>query len=273
MKEPGRSAHGSGFMPELPESDAMRLVIERDCLHRTIEAVELGENTSYIDLPGSNSRSRLTGKRFTTTYRHGKFIFAGSKSGPWMMVHLGMTGKLIAFDAPADPPDHTKLLIRFEGDRRLAFRCPRKLGRVAIVDDPQEFVAEGGYGPDALKIGHDAFVETIGSTRGAIKSALMNQNKLAGIGNLWSDEVDFQLGIDPERRADDIAQDILSEMHETMRTILRAVLDTEATYSRLPDDWLIRHRKKGAACPRCEGTIAAKKVGGRTAYYCPSHQK
>lgn len=260
-------------MPELPESDVARLVIERECLHRTIESVELGEDTSYIDLPGGNERQRLVGRQFTQTDRHGKFIFAGSKSGPWMVVHLGMTGKLIAYDAPEEPPDYTKLLIAFEGSRRLAFRCPRKLGRVAIVDDPEQFVKEGRYGPDAMKIDRDAFVETIGTSNSAIKSALMNQRKLAGIGNLWSDEIDYRLGLDPERTASELSEECLADMHAIMRDLLKATMDVEADYSRLPGDWLVRNRNEGADCPRCGGTIARKKVGGRSAYYCQSHQK
>ena len=259
-------------MPELPESDAMRGVIEAECLNRTIAAVDLGDDTSYIDLPGDNERQRLVGHQFTQTDRHGKFIFAGSKTGPWMVVHLGMTGKLLAFDAPDDAPEYTKLLITFEGDRRLAFRCPRKLGRVAVVDDPDSFIADGGYGPDALAIDRDTFVETIGNSRAAIKSALMSQKKLAGIGNLWSDEIDFQLGLHPEARANELGEGCLRDMHAAMRSIMNAVLDTKATYSKLPDDWLIRHRKKGADCPRCDGTIVTTKVGGRTAYYCDTHQ-
>ena len=259
-------------MPELPESDAMRLVIERECLNRTIEAAALGSDTTYIDLPGDHERARLVGRQFTETRRHGKFIFAGSKTGPWMVVHLGMTGKLVAFDAPDEPPDYTKFLVTFEGDRRLAFRCPRKLGRVAITDDPDKFIADGGYGPDALQIGEDEFVAVIGSTNGAIKSALMAQKKLAGIGNLWSDEIAFKLGIDPEATATDLSQDCLHDMYDTMRAVLRGVLATEATYSKLPEDWLIRHRKEGAECRRCGGEIAKKKVGGRTAYFCAKHQ-
>ena len=259
-------------MPELPESDMARRVIENDCLNRTIESVEPGDDVTYIELPGDNERKRLVGHQFTQTHRHGKFIFAGSKSGPWLVVHLGMTGKLIAFDAPDDPPDYTKLLIAFEGDRRLAFRCPRKLGMARVVDDPADFITEGGYGPDALEISESDFIETIGKTNGAIKSALMSQKKLAGIGNLWSDETCFQLGLNPETKASSLEEACLAEMHGKSQAILRAVLDTGARYKRLPDDWLIRHRKQDRECPRCGGTIAKKKVGGRAAYYCQKHQ-
>lgn len=260
-------------MPELPENEAQRLLLERECLHRTIEAVELGDDVTYIELPGDNERARLVGRQFTETRRHGKNIFAGSKTGPWMTVHLGMTGKLVAFDSPGDPPDHTKLLIRFEGDRRLAFRCPRKLGHIRVIDDPDSYIEQEELGPDALAIGCDEFVETFGKTRSAIKSALMKQDKMAGVGNLWSDETLFQAGIHPEARADELGDHRLSDIFETMRSVLKAVVAVEAHYKQLPEDWLIRHRKKGAECRRCGGTIVSEKVGGRTAYFCDKHQK
>ena len=259
-------------MPELPENEAQRLLLEREVLNRTIEAVELGDDVTYIELPGDNERGRLVGRQFTETRRHGKNIFAGSKTGPWMTVHLGMTGKLVPFDAPDAPPDHTKLLIRFEGDRRLAFRCPRKLGHVRVIDDPDAYIESEGLGPDALEIGEDAFVETFGKTRSAIKSALMKQEKMAGVGNLWSDETLFQCGIHPEARANELGEETLRKLFSTMRDVLQGVVAEEAHYSELPDDWLIRHREKDADCRRCSGTITSAKVGGRTAYFCDEHQ-
>ncbi len=260
-------------MPELPENEAQRLTLERECLNRTIEAVELGDNVSYIELPGGNERARLIGRQFTETRRHGKNIFAGSKTGPWMTVHLGMTGKLIPFDAPDETPDHTKLLIAFEGNRRLAFRCPRKLGHIRIIDDPDEYIGDQKLGPDALEIEKSDFVEIIGTTRSAVKAALLKQDKMAGIGNIWSDEMLFQCGIRPETRADKLDEKTLGASHETMQRILRTVIDTKADYKALPNNWLIRHRKKGEECRRCEGRIDHAKVGGRTAYFCNQHQK
>ena len=240
-------------MPELPEAESNRLRIERDCLNRTIEAAEHGEDTSHIELPGDNEAARLVGHQFTQTHRHGKLIFAGSKTGPWIGVHLGMTGSLRPFDEEGGPPDYAKFVIRFEGDRRLAFRCPRKLGWVRVLDSPDEEIERIGFGPDALEISRDAFVETIGSSRGAIKSALMAQKKLAGIGNLWSDEILFRLGIGPERKGNELDESTLAKMYEEMRHALETVVGTQADYSKLPDDWLIRHRQQGAQCARCGG--------------------
>lgn len=260
-------------MPELPENEAQRLELERECLNRTIEAIELGDDTSYIELPGDNERARLIGHQFTETRRHGKNIFAGSKTGPWMTVHLGMTGRLVPFDAPEDPPDHTKLLIRFEGDRRLAFRCPRKLGHVRVIESPEGYIAQEELGSDALSIDKDEFLEVFGSTRSAVKSVLMKQQKMAGVGNLWSDETLFQAGIHPEARTDELGEEKLVKIFTIMHSVLQAVVKVEANYKQLDEKWLIRHRSEDADCPRCEGTIRKKKVGGRTAYFCEKHQK
>lgn len=259
-------------MPELPENEAQRRLVERECLHRTIERVELGEDVTYITLPGDNERARLVGRQFTETRRHGKNIFIGSKTGPWMAVHLGMTGRLIPFDAPDDPPSKTKLLVRFEGQRRLAFRCPRKLGKIRIIDDVDAFIEEQGLGPDALIISRKQFSNALGDSRSPIKAALMDQGKLAGIGNLWSDEVLFQTGIAPTISADALGEDRLENVRRAMQEILKTVVATDATYAELPDDWLIRHREKGRPCPRCSGRIANAKIGGRTAYFCTKHQ-
>lgn len=259
-------------MPELPEAEANRRRIEDCCLHRTIEEAVLGDDTSYIELPGDNELGRLAGRQFTETQRHGKLIFAGSKSGPWICVHLGMTGKLLPYDAPDDPPEYTKFLVRFEGDRRLAFRCPRKLGWVRVIDSPKEEIARIGFGPDALEISEKDFIEIIGTTNGTIKGALMAQKKLAGIGNLWSDEILFQTGISPEKTASDLTPSQLKQMYVIMRAVLTGVCETNADYSQLPRDWLIANRKQGADCPRCDGKIVKDKVAGRSAYHCDSHQ-
>jgi len=259
-------------LPELPEAEASRRAVEEQCLDRTIEDAAPGANVTYIELPGNNERRRLIGQRFTLTRRHGKMIFAGSKSGPWIGVHLGMTGKLVPYDEGEDPPRDPKFIIRFEGERRLAFLDRRKLGWLKVIDDPDAFIAAEGYGPDALAIAQDAFAQVIGGTNGAVKSALMDQRKLAGIGNLWSDEILFRTGIAPAHTASDLSDAKLAELFGAMREVLESVTDTCMDYAQLPDDWLIKNRKKGARCPSCGGRIESTKVGSRTAYYCPEHQ-
>ncbi|RYH04318.1 Fpg/Nei family DNA glycosylase [Salipiger sp. IMCC34102] len=258
-------------MPELPESDAARRRIADQCLNRTIEGFDLGE-VSHVELPSKAERDRLVGTQFSTTRRHGKYIFAGTKGGPWLHVHLGMSGSLRVWEEGEAEPDFARLTIRFEGGRRLSFHDPRKFGVLALVEDVDAFIEDKGLGPDAMQIGDNAFADVIGSTRGAIKSALLLQSKLAGIGNLWSDETLYRCGVLPDARACDLEAATISHLHRAMQDIMGLVMDKNADYSQLPQDWLIHHREAGAACPRCGGTIAKKTVGGRTAYHCPEHQ-
>ena len=258
-------------MPELPEAEAARQRIEEGALNRTIEAVELGE-TTYMDMPSEAERKRLIGTQFTRTRRHGKYIFVGSKDGPWLHIHLGMAGSIRVLGKGEADADFIRFTVVFEGGHRLHFRDPRKFGRVELIEDVDAFIEGKGLGPDALTIGDNAFATRVGGTRGAVKSALLSQKKLAGIGNLWADETLYRTGIDPEARACDLATARIGDMHRASRDILQAVVDTGADYSKLPGDWLIHHRRAGDDCTRCDGTIDKKTVGGRTSYFCAGHQ-
>ena len=258
-------------MPELPEAEAARKRIADGALHRTIEGFALGEVT-HMDLPSEEERGKLIGTQFSRTHRHGKYIFVGSKEGPWLHIHLGMASSIRVLDAGEELPKFIRFTVEFEGGQRLHFRDPRKFGHIQLVEDLEAFIEGKGLGPDALTIGDNAFATNVGGTKGAVKSALLSQKKLAGVGNLWADEALYRTGIDPESRAVDLKVSRIADLHRAVREILQAVVDTDATYSELPSDWLIHHREAGENCTRCNGTIQKKTVGGRTSYYCPDHQ-
>ncbi|MEM8653980.1 MAG: DNA-formamidopyrimidine glycosylase family protein [Pseudomonadota bacterium] len=258
-------------MPELPEAEAARQRIADGALHRTIKDIALGDVT-HMDMPGKAARNRFVGTQFTRTHRHGKYIFVGSKDGPWLHIHLGMAGSVRVMEAEETEAKYIRLTVTFEGGTRLHFRDPRKFGHVQVVEDVDAFIADKGLGPDALSIGDNAFAQAVGGTRGAVKSALLSQKKLAGVGNLWADEALYRTGIDPEAVARDLPSEKVQDLHGAVRSILQTVVDTRATYAKLPGDWLIHNRSEGAGCTRCDGTIMKKTVGGRTSYHCPGHQ-
>ncbi|KAA9007029.1 Fpg/Nei family DNA glycosylase [Histidinibacterium aquaticum] len=259
-------------MPELPECEQNRRRVEAGALNRTITAVRLGNDTKSVDLPGAEERSRFEGRQFTEARRHGKAIFAGSATGPWIAVSLGMTGSLRVWDEADGPPDYTRITFEFEGGARLGFRCPRKLGSVTVIEDPDRYIEETGLGPDALEASAETLADRLGTGKGAIKSALMSQKKIAGIGNLWSDEALFQCGIAPDAETGSLSDDQRLKLTRTAQDVMQTILDIDTDYSRIPDDWLKPHRTAGADCPRCGGTIEKMTVGGRTAHYCNRHQ-
>jgi len=259
-------------VPELPEAEANRARIAEGALNRTIAAVELGTDTTHVELPGRAARERLVGRRFSEARRHGKLVFAGSDAGPWIAVHLGMTGFLSVHEVEEEAPAYARILFAFEGGRRLAYRCKRKLGWVRVVEDPGAFVAREGYGPDALEIGREDFAARLGGGRGGAKSALMNQKTLAGLGNLWSDEVLFRAGVSPKARTGELIRSRLDALYDEMREGLETALSVGSDYAALPGEWLLHRREAGAECPRCGGEIAKETVAGRSAYFCLRHQ-
>ncbi|ROU02890.1 DNA-formamidopyrimidine glycosylase family protein [Histidinibacterium lentulum] len=257
-------------MPELPECEANRRRVEDGALNRTITGFSEG-NVTHLDLPTPSERKRLEGRQFTEARRHGKLIFAGSATGPWISVHLGMTGWLDCVDGSFEPPNWGHFVICFEGDRRLVFHNRRKLGWMKVIDDPATYLDDTGVGPDAMEMGENAFVDMLGKSRGAIKAALMDQKKIAGIGNLYSDETLYQVGISPKAKGSDLDAATLKKVHSALCDVLDTLLAANDG-GPVPKDWLRHRREAGAACGLCDGTIRKATVGGRTAFYCSEHQ-
>jgi formamidopyrimidine-DNA glycosylase len=187
-------------------------------------------------------------------------------------MHFGMTGALAIYGEAGQEPGHARLVLDFADGGHLAFDDQRRFGRLELADDPDAHVEAAGLGPDALAIPRETFAARVCGGRGMIKPALMDQEKIAGIGNVWSDEILFQAGIAPERRADTLDGDALARLHATMRRVLRRAAEAGGDPARLPRDWLAPHRGADGTCPRCGGALVARKVSGRTAHLCPRCQ-
>lgn len=261
-------------MPELPDVETFKRYLDVTALHQRIGSVEV-----EADILGRVSRRRLSsalqGGALEETHRHGKWLFAHVDDGPWLALHFGMTGWLSYAKGPLDDQaddDHVRLLLGFDDDYHLAYHCIRKLGTVELVDDPVAFVHEEGLGPDALAVDAEAFDEALGQ-RGGIKSALMRQESLAGIGNIYADEILFQARLHPGTPLRDLGSDERRALHRVMRRVLRRAIDRRADPDQLPRSWLLRHREEGASCPRCGGEVRHDRIAGRGTYLCPRCQQ
>ena len=147
----------------------------------------------------------------------------------------------------------------------------RIFGEVGLTESPSIFLTEGKIGADALLIDRDDFLKIMRSRRGTIKSLLLNQRLISGIGNLYSDEALFQAGIHPQSRSLDEMQ--LSLLISIIKEVLRTSISVRADFDRLPESYLLRHRHPGGRCPRDGTLLRHEKLGGRTCYYCPEHQR
>jgi formamidopyrimidine-DNA glycosylase len=265
-------------MPELPDVENFKRTLNRTARNKTIKHVEVRAGRMLQGISAPKLAHALTGRKITRSRRHGKHLFAGLDKGPWLALHFGMTGYFAYFKKPEDDPLHDRLRFDFRDGSHFAFVNQRKFGRLRLIDDPDDFIAAERLGPDALdrSVTLKKFRALLGKRRGEIKAALMDQSLIAGIGNIYSDEILFQARLHPKARVEDLDSKQIGKLYRVMRRVLPTAIGkgagSETLFERAPRSYLLRHREPGAACPRCGGKLRIMKAGGRTAYFCPKCQ-
>jgi formamidopyrimidine-DNA glycosylase len=271
--------HGEPPMPELPDVENFKRYLDRTARHKKIAHVEVRAGRMLQKISGRELARALTHRKIMRSRRHGKHLFAGLDDGHWLALHFGMTGFLAYFKDLGDDPAHDRLRLDFANGWHLAFINQRKFGKLQLIDDPNEFIVEGNLGPDALDraVSVKKFRELLSGRRGELKAALMDQSLLAGIGNIYSDEILFQARLHPRTHVEDLDKSQIGKLHRVMRRVLKTAIKkgagSDALFERAPRSYLLRHRESGATCPRCGGKVRTMKAAGRTAYYCPICQR
>ncbi|MBN1236671.1 MAG: hypothetical protein JW999_11605 [Methanotrichaceae archaeon] len=258
-------------MPELPEVEMVRRYLQATSLFQTIRAAEVKDERILSKVAAERLAEELAGQQFSCVRRHGKRLFLKLHDSLWLALHLGLTGRLIYLERGAEEPGHTRLLVFFEKGHKLAFDDSRIFGEVGLTESPETFLLERKIGPDALQLDREGFLEIMSGRKGLIKSALLNQSLVAGLGNLYADEALFQAGICPNTRGLDEVQH--RALFFWIQEVLRTALATNANLEMLPNSYLLAHRYPGGTCPRDGALLRREKIGGRTSYYCPEHQK
>jgi len=263
-------------MPELPDVEVFRKYMDATSLQQEIDDVEVRDAERILKetTPG-DLKEGLVGNKFLFTRRHGKHLFAVLTGGLWIMMHFGMTGFLKYFKKEEEAPGHIRVLYRFTGGYNLAYDCQRKLGQLQLVESPEKYVEETGLGPDVMsnKFDFNKFLKSLENSRAMVKSALMNQDLMAGIGNVYSDEILFEAGVHPRAKARDLPEEKLKDVYSALKEVLQEAVDSEADPENMPSHYLLPYRKEGGECPKCGGEIRKIKVSGRSSYVCPSCQK
>jgi formamidopyrimidine-DNA glycosylase len=265
--------HRPSTMPELPEVETYKRYFARHALGQTIERVDVRDER-ILTIPKDKFVRALKGRTFDEVRRHGKHLFAHVDGGRWLHLHFGMTGDL-AYYREGEGPRFAKVVFDFDNGAHLAFEDMRLFGFAGLVESPEAFIAEAGLGPDPLdrKFTRKRFDELLEGRKGAIKSLLMSQEIVAGLGNLWVDETLYQAGISPRRPVHRIRDSERGALYDAMRRVLREVLARHDRGADPPAEYLYHHREAGERCRKCEGTLRRTVVFGRTTYFCPRHQR
>jgi formamidopyrimidine-DNA glycosylase len=260
-------------MPELPEVETFKRYLDRTSLHQLITNVDVRDAYVLKRVSARQLARRLKGSRFKNSHRHGKHLFVRAGDELWLRLHFGMTGSLQYLDGDEVAPKTARVIFRFADNYRLAFDDQRKFGEIELIKDIDEFLQTRGLGPDALGITLSQFKGIVGKHRGAVKAILLNQQLIAGIGNLYADEILFRAGIHPAIDAARLSDRDLARLFRAMRYVLEKAIALKTDFNRLPKSWLLTHRGKGGKCPLCGRRLKSATIGGRTAWFCPLCQK
>lgn len=262
-------------MPELPDVELQRRYLAATALRREISTVESMDSGMLDGVSESTLRRRLLGSTLVDTHRHGKWCLAqldGDRG--WLGLHFGMTGVLAAWrtNAPVSPP-HLALRLVFNDGTHLDDRTSRRLGHIALADHVEGFIEARDLGPDASQLDGALLGELCNASRSGIKALLTDQSQLAGLGNIYADEILFMARLHPEAPARGLDDDQRTALLSSTTRVLRTAIEGGADPDRMPSSWLLPLRREGAPCPRCGGCIQRIRVGGRATYLCPYCQR
>jgi formamidopyrimidine-DNA glycosylase len=256
-------------MPELPEVEIARRLIAEEALYRRVAGVD--DTDTWVCRPHSPGelRDALTGRMLTAARRRGKLIWCEtSQEGPDLGIHLGMTGRIIITPPdgePGGPPPRVgweRFALRFADGGRLVLSDPRRLGRVRLNPDVE------ALGPDAAEVAQDEFRELITKGNVAVKARLLDQSKIAGIGNLLADEGLWRAKISPMARTNSLRPAEADRLYRVLQGSLQAAIANGGAHT----GEVLAARHPGATCPRCGAEMRHSIVGGRSTWWCSREQ-
>lgn len=274
-------------MPELPEVETVVRGLRLTLPGRRITSVRLGK-TDFIDDPAAVERE-LPGKSITAIRRLGKFLLFdlestdSARESSALLVHLGMTGRLVVCSPEAPVVPHTHVFFVLDDGRELRYTDVRRFGRMAYLADGAHETVFRELGLEPLEATKQQFTEKLRGRRARIKALLLDQSVLRGIGNIYADESLWRAKIHPMRMAANLSA---KEIHSLYRTIQSVLNDAIRLRGSSVSDYVDadgqrgsfqqRHRvyqRHGEKCSRCGGIIKRAIVAGRSSHFCPRCQR
>src|SRR6266487_5056350 len=228
-------------MPELPDVEISKRYFDATSLHQRIDDVDV-RNAYILKETSARELGRgLKGRSFESSRRHGKHLFVRADGELWPRLHFGMTGTLQYFKNDEQAPRHARVVFVFTNHHRLAFDDQRQFGQIGLLKDVDQFLKTRALGPDALDLDLGEFRKILGKRRGAVKSILLNQQLIAGIGNIYADEILFRARMHPATEISHLDDQALTKLFRATRYILEKAIVAKADVKQMPKSWLLPH--------------------------------
>jgi len=278
-------------MPELPEVETIRRDLDKEVVGKRIKLVEVtGQRSIRRHETKESFASRLEGRRITGVQRRGKYLLVRLDEGDVLVVHLGMSGQLLRAKSPKEPMEkHTHVVLTFTQGGQLRYVDPRTFGElfVTAADEVEQVVPELahlGFDPLEDVMSWTRFGELLQARRAKLKPLLMDQRFLAGVGNLYADEILWAAGLRHDRSSDSLSSQEIRRLYRAMSETLQEAIKHRG--SSLADeqyrdvfgevgDFQSLHKvydREGQPCRRCRSPIVRIKAQGRSTFMCPQCQ-
>ena len=272
-------------MPELPEVETIRRQLEPELVGKRIEAVEvLDERLTRPEAPRTVERA-CAGRRIESVERRGKYLMLRLDGGRWLVMHLRMTGNIVLGE-PGPDVRYLRAVIRLEGGDSLLFTDARRFGTAVVLDDDdlEEYMApRAGIEPLSERLTPAQIGALAEGRRAPLKSFLLVQSGIAGIGNIYADEALWRAELHPLSPAGSMRPEHWERLRAGIVATLEAGLanggasiddyrDARGEQGTMQDEFLV-HTREGLPCLRCGTEIRRIVVGGRSTYFCPGCQK
>ncbi len=261
-------------MPELPDVETVADRLRRTITGQRIIGVRVPDHSTIRSPRPRLFIKRLTGRSVRRVDRRGKYLLVRLNPPATLAVHLRMTGDL-QIVSPTTPVDrHTRVVVRFDG-LDLRFIDQRRFGHMDLVSAEGEFepVARLGIEPLAPSFTKNRWEAILRRRRGSIKSLLLRQDLVAGIGNIYADEILWKARVHPAQSVDRLRRKEVIRLHQTIRRVLSHAVTSLVQHGRYMGRFLQIRDKKNARCPRCRRPIISARIAGRTTYFCSHCQR
>jgi formamidopyrimidine-DNA glycosylase len=278
-------------MPELPEVEVLRRDLDKEIVGKKIKSVEVtGTRSVRRHRNKKEFIGLLEGRKITSVQRRGKYLVIRLDGVEALVVHLGMSGQLLrAKSAREKPPKHTHVVITFTQGGLLRFVDPRTFGEMFVTkyDDLEEQVEELAHlGLDPLEtaMSWDLFGRMLAEKKARLKNLLMDQKFIAGIGNVYSDEILFNAGLKWDRMSDSLSQQEVRRLYRAISETLQDAVKyrgsslADEQYVDLfgqPGEYQLYHQvydKEGAPCQRCRRPLRRARFSNRSTFFCEACQ-
>jgi formamidopyrimidine-DNA glycosylase len=266
-------------MPELPEVETVVRGLRGPLVGRTFTGITVLWPKAIATPSAEEIKQRLPGQRIEAINRRAKYLRLTLSGGDMLFLHLKMSGNLLVLPA-ADPLDpHVRTIFDLDNGHQLRFRDTRKFGRVYLVNNPTTVIGKLGPEPLADDFTGEDFKALFPRRKGRLKPLLLNQEFIAGIGNIYADESCFAAGLDPRRHVNTLSDGELDKLYRSIRQALNygimhkgASLDDVYRGGAFQNHFQV-YGRTGKPCPRCGALIQRIVLGGRSTHFCAQCQQ